>query len=470
MADKIVSIDKVFDDSRFTLYQVQVCSLCFLVTFLDGFDLTVVGVALPKIADFLRSEPSALGLALSAGQFGPLLGAVVLGMLADRWGRKWMLFISAVIFGVFTFMTAFISSVGELALVRFLAGIGLGGAVPNALTFGSEYSPRRARSGIVATMYAGMPAGAMVGGLSAAYLIPHFGWQSLFLVGGCAPVLVGVMVALALPESLEFLARRNGERDRTRVRKIISRIAPALANDAGVQFVSTEKKVSGVPVKHLFTEGRALTTVLLWTICTGALYLLWILNTWSPTLLRNSGATVQQYSLAYAYLCFGAVVSSIFIGRSMDKFNPFRVLQVGFTLASMSLVAFGIGASSGSFAVIAIFSVVCGICINGSQTGTLAVATVSYPSAIRGTGVGWAYAIAKIGAMLAPVTGGLLLSRNWSVSQLCGANALVGLFTAGVLIVLQRHVASGSLKRDRPAVGVATVESTISDPRAIAEP
>jgi AAHS family 4-hydroxybenzoate transporter-like MFS transporter len=141
----------------------------------------------------------------------------------------------------------------------------------------------------------------------------------------------------------------------------------------------------------------------------------------------------------------------------MDKFNPFTVLQIGFGFAFLSLVAFGIGASSGSFTVIAILSVICGICINGSQTGTLAVTTVSYPSDIRGTGIGWAYAIAKIGAMLAPVVGGFLLSRNWSVSQLCGTNALVGLVAMAFLILLQRHVAAGARQAGRGAVREETI-------------
>lgn len=462
MEIKEISIDKVFESSRFSSYQYLICILCFLVTFFDGLDLTVVGVALPKIADSLHSKPSELGLALSAGQFGPLIGAIVLGSLADRWGRKWMLFISAIIFGVFTLMTAFITSVEQLALYRFLAGIGLGGAVPNALTFGSEYAPKHARASVVATMFAGMPAGAMTGGLLAAYIIPHFGWPSLFILGGCAPLFVGIIVALILPESLEFLVRRNRKQDDKRIRRIIARISPGMANDEGLKFVSSAKKVPGVPVKRLFTEGRALTTILLWVVCTAALYLLWILNTWSPTLLRNSGATVQQYSLAYAFLCFGAVISSIFIGRSMDRFNPFRVLQIGFILASISLAVFGIGAGSGSFPVIALLSVICGICINGSQTGTLAVATLSYPSDIRATGLGWAYAVAKIGAMLAPLAGGFLLSRNWSVSQLCSVNGLVGLFTAGVLVILQKQQAVQALHVRETAVVTGRIETDFS--------
>lgn len=462
MANKTVSINKVFEDCRFTSYQWLVCGLCFLVTFLDGFDLTVVGVALPKIADHLNSDPKVLGLALSAGQFGPLIGAVVLGMLADRYGRKWMLFISAVIFGVFTLLTMWITDVQQLALFRFLAGIGLGGAVPNALTFGSEYSPKRIRAGIVATMYAGMPAGAMVGGLLAAYLIPNFGWQSLFLFGGTCPLIIAVLLALFLPESLEFMLRRNTEKDRSRVNRIVSRIAPKIAANPAITLTASEDKVASVPVKRLFTEGRFVTTIMLWVICTGALYLLWILNTWSPTLLRNSGATVQQYSLAYGYLCFGAAISSVFVGKLMDRFNPFRVLQIGFVLAAISLTIFGLGATSGSFTIIAMLSVLCGICINGSQTGTLAVATISYPSSIRATGLGWVYAVAKIGAMLAPVVGGYMLSKNWSVSQICSANALVGLFTAGVLIYLQKHVAFRKLQQQEAEEKTAALETEVN--------
>ncbi len=443
MASRTISVKEVFDSSHFTSYQYLVCGLCFLVTFLDGFDLTIVGVALPKIAEVLHSKPTALGLALTAGQFGPLIGAVLMGMLADRWGRKWMLFISAVIFGVFTVLTVLITNVEQLALFRFLAGFGLGGAIPNALTFGSEYAPSRMRAGLVATMYAGMPAGAMVGGLSAAWLIPHLGWQSLFVLGGGIPLLIALAVAAFLPESLEFLVRKN--KDKKRILKIIAKISPNLARDEEVEFCPSDKKLAGVPVKRLFTEGRALTTILLWITCSGALYMLWILNTWSPTLLKKAGATVQQYSLSYAFLCFGAVVASIFVGRLMDKANPFRVLAIGFVLAFMSLVAFGFVAG-GPFSLIAVMSVVCGICINGSQTGTLAVTTVSYPSDIRGTGIGWAYAVAKIGAMGAPAIGGLMLSRNWSVSQICSTNALIGIFVAIVVLILRRHVAARSAR------------------------
>lgn len=458
MAQKKMTVGDILDNVPITPFQYRVGLLCILVTFLDGFDLTVIGVALPNIAEYLGTTPGALGYALGFGQLGPLVGAILLGMLADRFGRKYMLFLSALIFGFFTLITPLINSPEQLGLYRFLAGIGLGGAIPNALAIGSEFAPKRSRSFVVATMYAGMPAGAMTGGLLAAYCIPHFGWKSLFLMGGIAPLLLGCIVILAMPESLEFLISRNRPKDKKRIADIVSRISPDVLKISNLRIVNTDKPARGLPVSRLFTEGRAARTLLLWIICSSALYLLWVLNTWAPTLLRNSGATVQQYSLGYSFLCFGAVISSLFIGRTMDKYNPFRILQVGFVAAAISLIAFGIGAGSGSFTVVAVLSVICGICINGSQTGTLAVATLSYPADIRATAIGWTYAVAKIGAMLAPVVGGVMLDKGWSASRICSANAMMGLFTAAILLILQKVVSKTKGKQDAHLVPAADYE------------
>ena len=442
MASRSVSISEVFDASRFTAYQYLVCSLCFLVVLFDGFDLTIAGVALPKIAEFLHSKPSALGLALAAGQIGPVIGAFVLGTLADRFGRKSMLLISGLIFAVFTGLTVTITSVEHLALYRFLAGVGLGGAVPNALTFGSEYAPTRLRATLITTMYAGVPAGAMIGGLSAAWLIPHLGWQSLFVLGAAVPIVICLIMAAFLPESLEFLVRQG--KDKIRVRKIVSRISPALGNDKEVEFVSGGKKLPGVPVKHLFMEGRAATTIVWWVIVILATYMVWILVSWATTLLHKSGATVLQYSLGFAAIMLGNIVAAVFIGRLMDKVNPFRVLQIGFILAFLALTTFGFAAGSHSLLVIVAASFICGLFINGAQAGALAAATTAYPPAIRGTGIGWAYAIAKMGGVGAPAVGGFLLSLNWGVSKICFWQALIGLFITALLLVMQGPLAAAA--------------------------
>lgn len=463
MEGKTVNVAELFDNTPFTPYQVWACSLCFCVLLLDGFDLTVIGVALPKIAEHLHSSPGALGLAIGAGQIGPLVGAIVFGMLADRWGRKWMLFISSLIFGVFTWLTAYIgvfewlnaylTSVEQLAAYRFLGGLGLGGAIPNALAFGCEYAPTRLRASLTTTMYAGMAVGGVVGGLSAAYLLPKYGWQSLFFVGGAAPVVIGLLVALFLPESLVFLVKQGA--DTARVRKIVSKIAPALANDKAVVFSSTGKKLPGVPIKHLFSDGRAFTTVMLWVLFFFSFYLIWILLSWAPTLLRKSGATVQQYSLAFACINIGSAVATITIGRLMDKFNPFRMLKAAFVLTFVMFAVFGLLADN-PFIVIAIVSTVTGFFAFGGNSGVMALGTISYPLDIRTTGLGSAYAVGKIGSMLAPAVGGMLLSLNWSVSQICITNGLAALLVFAAIVILQRHVAAAGAGRDEIVEGAVS--------------
>lgn len=444
MENRTVSVRELFDSTQFTPYQMWVSFLCFFVVLLDGFDLTVIGVALPKIAESLHSSPAALGLAVGAGQIGPLVGAIALGTLADRLGRKRMLYISALIFGVFTWLTAYITSVEQLALCRGIAGLGLGGAIPNALAFGCEYAPSRLRASLTTTMYAGMPVGSVIAGISAMYLLPNYGWQSLFVVGGIAPVVIGVLVALLLPESLEFLVRQGT--DKLRIRKILSRISPTLANDEKVQLYTTEQKLAGMPVKHLFTEGRAFTTILLWVLFFLSYYLMWILISWQPTLLRQSGASPQQYSLAFACISIGSAIATITIGRLMDASSPFRTLQISHVLAFISLVVFGFFAGS-QFLVVAAVSTIVGFFIFGSNSGIVALATVSYPLDIRGSGVGWAYAVGKIGSMLAPWVGGILLSRNWSVVQICSTNAVAALLIVAAIMILQRHVAAATARR-----------------------
>ncbi len=442
MASKTVSVREVFDAGPFTSFQILVSVLCFFCTFLDGFDLTVIGVAVPKIADYLHVKPSALGLAMSAGQFGPLIGAAVLGMLADRWGRKRMLLACSFAFGIFTVLCAFITNVGELALFRFIAGLGMGGAVPTAIAFGCEFAPSRARATLATTMYAGVPFGATLAGFAAIYLLPHYGWQSLFVMGGVIPIVIGLLMAFFLPESLGFMVQQG--KDKERIRRAVAKISPALAADREIEFYSTEKKLRGVPVKHLFTEGRAFTTVLLWISFLLGYYLIYLLISWAPTLLRKSGASVTQYSLAFALINLGAAIATVMAGRLMDKSNnPFRVLQIGFILGFVSLVAFGIFASS-PFIVIAALSIICGIFINGSATSLVAVASVFYPVDARSTGIGWAYAIGRMGATIAPAIGGFLITLNWSVSQICSSNAVLALIVAGLMVILHRHRAAAN--------------------------
>ena len=437
MPSNTVSIKNVLDSGRFTFYQIWICTLCFFLAFFDGFDLSLVGISQPEISKFLDSTPAALGGAMSAGNIGALIGALVLGMLADRFGRKRMLLVSAFTFGIFTLSITFIQSVEQLVLLRFIAGLGLGGAVPNALAFGSEFAPSNKRATLATTMYAGVAIGATCAGLFSSYFLPRYGWQSLFLVGGLVACLIGFIALISLPEPLEFLIKRGKDRDKVRIRQIVSKIAPAFASLKDVEFVSSETKLPGVPLKHLFKGGRTASTLLLWMAFVLSYYLLWLILSWTPTLLKESGASTQESSLAFACVNMGAVVATVLIGVLMDKFGPFKILQIGFFLAFVGIFIFGYFASS-SFVVVAIVSAIMGFFVIGSNSGLMGLAAISYPADIRGTGLGWATGIGRSGSLLAPVVGGNMLTENWSVNAICTTNAVLALVVIMIIFIMQR--------------------------------
>ena len=438
--EKVVNVNEVFDDLPFSFYQVWVCLLCFSVVFFDGFDLTVIGVTIPKIATHLNASPTELGLAVSAGQLGPMLGAVIIGMLADRVGRKKTMFFCALVFGFFTFMISHISSVEELALYRFLAGLGMGGAIPNALAFGSEYAPSRLRASLSLYMWAGMPTGAMIAAFSASYLLPHFGWQSVYYIGGLVPVIIAFMVLLFLPESLHHLVRSGSKEALSKAQSILSRIDKGLSGKEDLQLrVPEATKEKGGSIRALFRGDRMLTTLLIWVLFYLSFYLLWILFSWVPTLLKESGATVQQYSMGFAFIHMGSVIACFCIGRCMSKFNKLNVVKVLFVGAFIAMLAFGYF-SSHSFFIVIIVSIFTGMLVNGGNSSLMGLASAVYPSEVRATGIGWAYGIGKIGSLIAPAIGGLYLDRNWSVFKICAINGSSALVIAIIVIVLQRHM------------------------------
>lgn len=438
MQSNSVSVKDILDSGRYTPYQLWIWTLCFLLAFFDGFDLSLLGVSIPKIAESLNTTRAALGMAMSIGNVGALIGALVLGMLADRFGRKSMLLVSAFTFGIFTLAISFITSLEQLIFLRFIAGLGLGGAVPNALAFGSEFAPSHKRATLATTMYAGVAIGATCAGLFSSYLLPRYGWQSVFLVGGIIACLIGFIALISLPEPLEFLIKRGRENDRARIRKIVSKIAPAFASQENIEYVSSEVRLPGVPFKHLFKDKRAANTILLWMAFILSYYLLWLILSWTPTLLNDSGASTREASLAFACVNMGAVIATVSIGILMDKFSPFKVLKIGFFLAFASVLIFGYFAS-GSFMVVAFVSAVMGFFVIGSNSGLMGLAAISYPADIRGTGLGWATGIGRSGSLLAPAVGGLMLTNwNWSVNAICATNAILALVVIVIIFIMQK--------------------------------
>jgi MFS transporter, AAHS family, 4-hydroxybenzoate transporter len=447
-----ISISEILDDNPFSLYQVWVCLLCFLIMFCEGYDLMVIGVTMPKIADFLHCKPAELGLAVSAGQVGPLIGAVVLGMVADKWGRRRTLIVSAFIFAVFTFMISHMTSLTDLALYRLLAGIGLGGAVPNALAFGSEWAASNKRATLATTMYAGVAVGSMAVGFLAAYMLPAYGWQSMYRLGGAMPIAIAIILIAFLPETLEYTFRGG---DKAKLLKLVGRIAPNLAKEEGLEIYSAEKKMTGAPVLHLFREGRAVATILIWLAFLCSFFLLWFVAAWAPSLLRKGGATPHQYGIAFAFINIGSLIATLLIGRLMDKFNKYNILKVFFIAAFISVVLFGLNSTAGLTALSAL-CVAMGFFVIGGNSGCMGLATLAYPTDLRGTGIGWAYGVGKIGSLLAPAVGGMFMARQWSVSKICNVNALTALFVVVVVFILQAYVKNAPVRDSSTAKATAS--------------
>src|SRR5579871_7031864 len=287
-------------------FQLRLLLACAAVLFLDGFDTQAIGYVAPALAKEWGLSKGALGPVFSAGLFGLMIGALVFGPLADRIGRKKIIVLSTLAFGVGALITAVVSDLNALLAIRFLTGLGLGGAMPNAIALTAEYNPHRRRATMVMIMFCGFSIGAALGGLLAADLIPRFGWRSVFAVGGIAPLVMLPILALRLPESVRFLALRGDAS--VRVAELLKKVSPATAFAPDAQFVVHESRLAGIPVAHLFREGRTPVTLLLWVAFFMGLLDIYFLANWLPTVLNDLGASVSEAAVIGSMLQVGGVV------------------------------------------------------------------------------------------------------------------------------------------------------------------
>jgi AAHS family 4-hydroxybenzoate transporter-like MFS transporter len=417
-------------------FQIGLLLTCAAVLFLDGFDTQAIGYVAPALAKEWGLTKATLGPVFSAGLFGLMIGALVFGPLADRIGRRKIIIFSTLAFGLGTLATAFIQDVSMLLAIRFLTGLGLGGAMPNAVAMTSEFSPHRRRATMVMIMFCGFSVGAALGGLLAAVLIPQFGWRSVFVVGGLTPLLLVPVLALRLPESVRFLALSG--RAHERVADLLARINPKAAFAADTSFVVHEPHLAGLPVLHLFRDGRTLATLLLWVVFFMSLLDLYFLSNWLPTVLNDLGASVSASAAIGSMLQVGGVVGTFALGSVIDRFS-FRALALVYFVAVFAVGAIGQLGHSVIFVTMAIFAA--GFCIVGGQIAANALAATFYPTSIRSTGVGWALGIGRVGSIVGPLVGGALLTMKWSTGEVFMAAATAALCAALAAFSLSRVAA-----------------------------
>jgi AAHS family 4-hydroxybenzoate transporter-like MFS transporter len=346
-----IDVSRVVDESRVGGFQLGVFALCAGALIMDGFDVQSWGYVAPSV--FAEWQmPSAAGRVGSTALFGLLLGLICFSMLADRIGRRPVLIGTTIYFGVLTLLTAQVHSLEQLLVVRFLAGFGLGATMPNAMALVSEYSPKRARVTTMLIVSSAFTVGAALAGFVAAWLIPNFGWRAVFYVGGTIPLVLGVAMWLALPESMLFLALRRKRLED--VGRWLKRISPTVPEPATADYVVAEEPGRGVPIVQLFHGGRAAATALLWVVMFMNLLNIYFLATWLPTIAREMGFGTSSAVLVGTTLQVGGIVGAFALGPVIKRLGFFVVLAASFVAACASIAM--IGTSGGSAKSLAISS------------------------------------------------------------------------------------------------------------------
>ncbi|MFP5516222.1 MAG: MFS transporter [Alphaproteobacteria bacterium] len=424
-----VNVSDVIDSSSLSRYQMMTIILCGVVVVLDGFDTQTIGFLAPAIADSFGVPIKSFAAVFSAGLFGMMLGALTLGPVADRWGRRWTVIVATLLFGLFSMLTPLATSMEQLVALRFLTGLGLGGAMPNLVSLATEYAPKRQQAMLVAWLFAGIPIGAVVGGLISAVLLPLWGWQSVFYVGGILPLSVTLLLIIHLPESVRFLIARGG--DPQKIARIVTRIAPSMPIGPSTHFVSTSPTLKGLPMRHLFTEGRALGTVLLWIPYFMNLLLIYFVVSWLPAVLRQVNMPISAGVTAITLFSIGGAIGCLVTGRLLGTFGTRGVVFIEFCSAMILICALAF--SPGSFWLIMTVVGLLGFVVQGAQSCMNALVAAFYPTAIRSTGVGWALGVGRLGSIVGPLLGGLLLSLEWSAHEIFLAAAVPALCAAAAI-------------------------------------
>lgn len=435
-----VPIREVIDSSRLSPYQVLVLVLCFTVAVLDGFDTAAIGYIAPALREAWSLTPPQLAPAFGAGLFGLMVGSMGLGPVADRFGRKPVLLASVLVFGLATLATAASDSLSVLVVLRFVTGLGLGGAMPICITLSSEYSPQRHRMLLVTLSWSGFTSGLALGGLVAAEILPTYGWRGVLVAGGVAPLFLLPALALWMPESVQFLAQQRHRVED--LRRIVARIAGSSRWDS-MNFVGDQQVVRGAtfPGKHLFSGGMAVRTVLLWITFFCSLFVFYLLTSWLPVVIKDSGLTLSEAARVGAMVPLGGTIGAIVLALAMDRTKSARALIVAYLCGAAAVAA--IGFAIGNVAALTVVVFVVGFGIAGAQNGINLLAAQMYPTEARATGVSWALGVGRAGSIIGSVIGGALIAAAGDVRILFCVVAVPALAASLTLLVLSSRLAGG---------------------------
>jgi AAHS family 4-hydroxybenzoate transporter-like MFS transporter len=426
-----LDIQAFLDGRRFSAYQWLVFALCFGIVLLDGFDTAAIGYLAPSLLGEWGLTKAQLGPVLSAALVGLTCGSLTAGPLADRFGRRRPLVVAVLLFALASFGAAHAADLTQLTLWRFLTGIGLGAAMPNAVTLMSEYCPAPRRATLTNLMFCGFPLGAALGGFIAAWMIPHWGWRSVLLAGAVAPLLLAGALLLWLPESVRFMVARAWPG--ARIREVLARIGEVAADS----FVLAEQRPGAdtrAGLGLVLSRRYRLGTAMLWLTYFMGLVIFYSMVNWMPVLFKEAGLGAREATIVSALFPLGGV-GAVAFGWLMDRYNGDRIIAAGFALTAIAIFAIGQVVANLGLLVAAVL--VAGTLMNTAQSSLPALAASFYPTAGRATGVAWMLGIGRLGGIGGSLLVAQLSAMHLGFAGILGLLAVPGLLAAGFLLAKQ---------------------------------
>ncbi|MFC3532629.1 MFS transporter [Vogesella facilis] len=445
MSQQSVDVQSFIDRHPFSPFQWFVFALCFCIVLLDGFDTAAIGYVAPSLLKEWGIAKPALGPVLSAALFGLAAGALSAGPLADRLGRKKVLVASVFVLGLFTYLSSHADTLQHLTVLRFITGVGLGAAMPNAVTLMSEFCPTPRRALLTNAMFCGFPLGAALGGFLAAWMIPQWGWRSVFEVGGIVPLLLVVLLLAVLPESVRYMVAKGQPRER--IAAALARISASARDIPAFHQRETRQEVAGksglgVVLSPAYRTG----SLMLWLAYFMGLVIFYGVINWMPVLFKEGGIDPKVAMQIAALFPLGGI-GAVFCGWLMDRFNADRIIAIGFVLTAVSIYA--IGQVVGNVGLLMVVVFVAGTIMNTAQSSLPALAAGFYPTQGRATGVSWMLGIGRFGGIAGSFLVAELTRRHLGFDQVFLVLAIPGLIAAAALFIKHRaHPETG----DKPAV------------------
>jgi AAHS family 4-hydroxybenzoate transporter-like MFS transporter len=430
---RTVDVSRLINEQKVGWFAIFLIFSTWLVMLTDGYELSALAFAAPSLIKAWHIERSALGPVFGANIFGIMVGSILFGYIGDKIGRKRAILFGACWYGFLTLSVAWATQVPELLWLRFAAGIGIGGAVPNAFVLVSEFAPKRLRATWVTMMFTGYTLGAGFGGAVAVWLVPHYGWPAVFIVGGIAPLIVSASLAFVMPESLRFQVLKGWPL--RGIAATVRRVRPDLDMPPDTTFIVSDDRAFGKFSPRLLFAGRLrYVTPALWLAYIANSMALFFLQNWLPVLIEAVGVAPRQAALMTTLFSIGGTAGGLVLMRFVDKRGVLLITclpVIGFPLVA----SLGMGLDAGLL-MAAVFGV--GFCVAGTQSGLNAVASMVYPTSFRSKGTGTAIGIAKIGSISGPMIGGMLIGAHLPMDELFRMASIPVIAVAVLSFVLGR--------------------------------